>query len=71
MVLFLMVFMALFASILATDKPLWISTGEAQYFPALSGMQVIPLKANENTQIDFREKGWEQIPGINFIKPKF
>lgn len=68
MVLFLMVFTALFASILANDKPIWISTGEAHYFPALSGMQVIPLNANENTQIDFREKGWEQTPGINFIK---
>jgi peptide/nickel transport system permease protein len=67
-VLSVMLLTALLSSLLASNKPIWIATNAGHFFPALSGMDVIPGNAEGTNQIDFRSSNWEQTPGINFIK---
>ncbi|MBK7390861.1 MAG: hypothetical protein IPI23_17835 [Bacteroidetes bacterium] len=68
LVLSVMLVTALLSSILASNKPIWIATNAGHFFPALSGMDVIPGNAEGTAQIDFRNTNWDQTPGINFIK---
>lgn len=59
---------ALLAPILANHRPLWIHTGDANYFPALSGNNSVPRHLSSGDLIQFDDPAWINTPGIRFIQ---
>lgn len=59
---------ALLAPLLANHRPLWINTGEANYFPAFSGSNTVATNSNSGAVIQFDDPSWVTTPGIHFLR---